>query len=188
MVQRAGSRYGQPKTNASLKFAMVEFQDFRGSKSTMKLPGFPVAFSLKKRGRWKWTDADMIPPEFEALPDAVFFKAYNARGYGWHAKEGDECCRPVGNCVKHDASKPIVIIETVGQSRHLPRQRFRDPTNAQPVLKNTVVDERHLSYSQKCACGCQFCSQGAPRRKALNKTKGRKGIAREDLKEECAAR
>src|SRR4051812_40385928 len=55
IMRRAGSRYGLPPTNRSLKHAMVDFQNVKGPYAYVLLPGEDTVVSLNKGGRWAWT-------------------------------------------------------------------------------------------------------------------------------------
>jgi hypothetical protein len=152
-MKRAGSRYGLPPTNKSLKYAMVEFQDVRGSYAYLHLPGDTTALSLNKKKRWAFTEG-LIPS------DVPVYVSYSARG--------------VSNCLSPrlasaiDSGKPIVRVDIIG--------RAATWRGAPSIVKSSgavVYDERHAAYSAAECCGCTLCSQ-RPRKKALKKGKGKR--------------
>lgn len=153
-MRRAGSRYGLPATNRSLKHAMEDFQDLKGCLGYIRIPETTVQLSLKKQARWKWIDEKTPDPSWALQEDVRWLEIYTVRGTQSGRKPPDT---------------GVIEVEYLGRSEGV--------SHKDAVAKcgevGTLEDHRHKAYLASSCCGCSFCSD-KPRWRARKKTKGRR--------------
>lgn len=172
-MRRAGSRYGLPATNKSLKYAMEGFQDVDGCLGLIWLPNSTVALSMKKQARWQWIENREADPEWNFDSERVnWIEGYFTNfGFGFDNHQEDK-----------EDKDDVVRIEYFGRYTHVPHA-----TAVSTSGDRNITDKRHQAFLAARCCGCSMCSQST-RWKSLKKGKGRKNkITRRSLLEATVA-
>ena len=171
-MRRAGSRYGLPATNKSLKYAMEGFQDIDGCIGVIWLPNTTVPLSMKKQGRWQLIKNREADPDWNLdNSDLTWSESYSTRGSHYRSFADN----------KVQNKENVVEIEYLGRYTHVP--------HAAAVVNSgnpNIKDDRYGAYLAARCCGCTICSEST-RWKSLKKGKGRKNkVTRRSLMEAIA--